>query len=65
VGVVVEPGYMATEDPKSMIRYRAPELLDLLRSHLPDCVPSKESDIYSLAMTTYEVRPSRTVHSHP
>jgi len=36
----------------------APELLNPSQYSLPNSNPSKESDVYSLAMTAYEVRPS-------
>ena len=42
----------------------APELLNPSQFHLANSNPSKESDIYSLAMTAYEVRSSHTVHVH-
>jgi hypothetical protein len=43
----------------------APELLNPSQFSLQNSNPSKESDVYSLAMTAYEVRSSHTVHGHP
>ena len=40
----------------------APELLNPLQFNLADSNPSKESDVYSLAMTAFEVRSSHIVH---
>jgi len=34
----------------------APELLNPTQFNLPNSNPSKESDVYSLVMTAYEVR---------
>ena len=42
----------------------APELLNPPQFSLPNSNPSKESDVYSLAMTAYEVRSSHSVHGH-
>jgi len=42
----------------------APELLNPPQFGLPNSNPSKESDVYSLAMTAYEVRSSHTLHGH-
>jgi len=41
-----------------VIRYMAPELM------LDQGGPSKESDVYSLVMTAYEVRPSKTAQGY-
>ena len=46
------------------VRYMAPELLDHIQFHLPSSNPSKESDIYSLAMTTFEVRSFHASHDY-
>jgi len=42
----------------------APELLDPTHFNLSNSDPSKESDIYSLAMTIYEVRLCHASRSH-
>jgi serine/threonine protein kinase len=60
---VMESGSTTTSKP-GVVRYMAPELLDPPQFGLADSSPSKESDVYSLAMTTYEVRSSPTPHSH-
>jgi serine/threonine protein kinase len=41
-----------------VVHYTAPELLSPSQFNLMDSSPTKESDIYSLAVTTYEVCPS-------
>ena len=41
--------------------YMAPELLNPSQFHLPNSSPVKESDVYSFAMTAYEVCSFRTV----
>ena len=51
---VVEPGSTTTSKP-GVVRYMAPELLNPSQFALANSNPSKESDIYSLAMTAYEV----------
>ena len=45
-------------------RYTAPELFKPLQFGLPNLILSKESDVYSFAMTTYEVRSSNIAHDH-
>ncbi|KAF9647766.1 kinase-like protein, partial [Thelephora ganbajun] len=50
---VVEPGSTTTSKP-GIVRYMAPELLNPPQFHLSNSNPSKESDVYSLAMTAYE-----------
>ena len=45
-------------------RYTAPELLNPSQFSLANSNPSKESDIYSLAMTTYEASSPHIVHGH-
>ena len=50
---VVEPG-ITTSRP-GVVRYMAPELLNPTQFHLQNSNPTKESDVYSLAMSTYEV----------
>jgi len=50
---VVEPGSTTTSRP-GVVRYMAPELLNPPQFSLPNSNPSKESDVYSLAMTAYE-----------
>ena len=53
----------ATTTPKpGVVRYMAPELFNPSQFGLSNINPSKESDVYSLAMTTHEVRSSRTLH---
>jgi len=47
------------------LRYLAPELLDPSEAALMGRTPPKESDVYSLAMTAYEVQSSRTAHGRP
>jgi len=59
----VEPGSTTTSKP-GVVRYMAPELLNPPQFSLPNSNPSKESDIYSLAMTAYEVRSSNTIHGY-
>ena len=53
---VVEPGSTTTTKP-GVVRYMAPELLNPSQFGLANSNPSKESDVYSLAMTAYEVCP--------
>ena len=60
---VMEPG-STTTSKLGVVRYMAPELLDPPQFGLADSNPSKESDVYSFAMTTYEVRLSHTAHGH-
>ena len=45
-----------------VFRYMAPELLNPLQFKLLVRNPSKESDVYSLAMTAFEVHLSHTLH---
>jgi len=54
----VEPGSTTTSKP-GVVRYMAPELLNPSQFSLVNSNPSKESDVYSLAMTAYEVSSSR------
>ena len=42
----------------------APELLNPLQFNLANSNPSKESDVYSLAMTAYEVRLPQVAYVH-
>jgi serine/threonine protein kinase len=44
-----------------VIRYMAPELLNPLECSVRGSAPSEEGDIYSLAMTAYEVLSSYLV----
>lgn len=53
---VVEPGSTTTSKP-GVVRYMAPELLNPSQFGLTNSNPSKESDIYSLALTAFEVNP--------
>ena len=55
---VVEPGSTTTSKP-GLVRYMAPELLlDPMNR------PSKESDVYSLAMAAFEVRSSHAIRGN-
>lgn len=45
-------------------RYTAPELLNPSQFNLTNSYPTKESDIYSLAMTAYEVGSPCTTHGN-
>ena len=56
---VVEPGNTTTSKP-GVVRYMAPELLNPSQFDRLDSNPTKESDIYSLAVTTFEVRSPHT-----
>ena len=58
----VEPGSTTTSKP-GVVRYMAPEILNPPQFSLPNSNPSKESDVYSLAMTAYEVHSSHALHS--
>lgn len=60
---IVDPGSLIKPNPKAT-RYTAPELLNPSKFNLTYASPSRESDIYSLAMTAYEVRSSRTAYRH-
>jgi len=62
---LVEPSPTTCRKPGA-VRYVAPELLNpkQFRLELENGSPSKESDVYSLAMTTYEVNPSWTTHHY-
>ena len=60
---VVEPGSTTASKP-GVVRYMAPELLNPPQFGLSHSNPSKESDVYSLSMTVYEVRALHTVHCH-
>jgi len=51
---VVERGSTTTSKP-GVVRYMAPELLNPTQFRLNNNNPTKESDIYSLALTAYEV----------
>lgn len=51
---VVESSSTTVPKP-GVVRYRAPELLDPGRFNLENGNPSKESDVYSLVMTIYQV----------
>jgi serine/threonine protein kinase len=51
---------MTTSKP-GIVRYMAPELLDPSQFGLETNTPSKESDVYSLAVTSFEVRASYIV----
>ena len=51
---IVDPGSSTPFKP-GVVRYMAPELLDPSQFNLLNSDPTRESDIYSLALTTYEV----------
>jgi serine/threonine protein kinase len=59
----MESGSTTTSKP-GVVRYMAPELLDPPQFGLADSSPSKESDVYSFAMTAYEVRSPHTAYGH-
>ena len=59
---VVAPGSTTTSKPGA-VRYMAPEILNPSQFNLPNTNPSKESDVYSFAMTAYEVRSSHRAWS--
>ena len=46
------------------VGYMAPELLNPLQFKLRNSNPTKESDVYSLAMTAYGARSFRTARNH-
>ena len=46
------------------VGYIAPELLNPRQFNLQNSNPTKESDVYSLAMTAYEARPFRTARDN-
>ena len=52
---IVDPGSLLKPN-LGVVRYTAPELLNPLKFGLTNSIPSKESDVHSLAMTAYEVR---------
>ena len=60
VGVITGPTVVYLDNmtaPKpGVVRYMAPEVLNPLQFGVSHSNPSKESDVYSLAMTVYEVR---------
>ena len=60
---VVEPGSLATFKPGTVC-YMAPELFSPSRFNVLSSDPTKESDIYSFAMTAYEVCPFDSARSH-
>ena len=60
---VVKPGSTTTSKP-GVVRYMAPELLNPSQFNLQNSNPTKESDVYSLAMTAYEVASPYTLHGH-
>ena len=51
---VIDPGRTTSSQP-GVVRYMAPELLNPTQFHLQNGNPTKESDVFSFAMTTYEV----------
>lgn len=60
---VVEPSNTTVSKP-GVVRYMAPELLNPSQFNLNNGSPSKASDVYSLAMTAYEVRLFQTVWNY-
>ena len=58
-------GSVGQSSTEPWLRYLAPELLDPSEAALMGRTPPKESDVYSLAMTAYEVQSSRTAHGRP
>jgi len=60
---VVESGSTAASKP-GVVRYMAPELLNPTQFNLLSSIPSKESDVYSLAMTAYEACFCHTSRDH-
>lgn len=63
MGIIIDPTLVEpsnTTIPKpGIVRYMAPELLNPSQFNLESGSPSKESDVYSLAMTIYEVGSSQ------
>ena len=55
---IVEPGGIMSEP--CIVRYMAPELLNPSQFNLVNSNPTKESDVFSFAMTAYEVFPCLT-----
>ena len=67
IGVMIDPidESAASELYSSdRVRYTAPELLSPSQFHLPNSNPTKESDVYSFAMTAYQACSSLIVHDH-
>ena len=68
IGCVTDPTVVESDPMETCwpypARYMAPELLDPPLFSLLNSNPSKESDVYSFAMTAYEVRSFHTVHGH-
>ena len=60
IGIITDPTVMelggTTTSKPGVCRYMAPELLNPSQFHLSNSNPSKESDIYSFAITAFEVR---------
>jgi len=56
---IVVPGSLTSKP--GFVRYAAPELLVPSKFGLANSNPSKESDVYALAMTAYEVPSSHNV----
>jgi len=54
---IVDPGSLI-KPSLGVVRYTAPEVLVPSKFGLANSIPSKGSDVYSLAMTAYEVRSS-------
>lgn len=59
---VVEPRCTTGSRSPGLVRYMAPELLNPSQFNLANGNPSKESDIYSFAMTAFEVRLPHAAH---
>ena len=67
-GVIANPTVMepdsTTTSKRGVVRYMAPELLNPPQFSLLNSNPSKESDVYLLAMTAYEVQSFHIVYGH-
>ena len=67
-GVIANPTVMEPDSKimskRGVVRYMAPELLNPLQFSFLNSNPSKESDVYLLAMTAYEMRSFHIVYGH-
>ena len=61
---VWEPRCATGSRSRGLVRYMAPELLNPSQFNLENGNPSKESDVYSFAMTVFEVRLPHTAHGY-
>ena len=67
IGVILDPADESATLKlynSNRVRYMAPELLSPPQFRLPNSNPTKESDVYSFAMTTYQACSSLIVHNH-